>query len=66
MAGKILIVEDERAIREMVALYLLKQNYEVIEAEDYQSAVNRLEEQPQLILLDWMLPGRSALCLLNI
>ncbi|MEH8024065.1 phosphate regulon transcriptional regulator PhoB [Gallibacterium anatis] len=61
MAGKILIVEDERAIREMVALYLLKQNYEVIEAEDYQSAVNRLEEQPQLILLDWMLPGRSGI-----
>ena len=45
----------------MVALYLLKQNYEVIEAEDYQSAVNRLEEQPQLILLDWMLPGRSGI-----
>ncbi|MEH8069775.1 phosphate regulon transcriptional regulator PhoB [Gallibacterium anatis] len=61
MAGKILIVEDERAIREMVALYLLKQNYEVIEAKDYQSAVNRLEEQPQLILLDWMLPGRSGI-----
>lgn len=61
MAGKILIVEDESAIREMVALYLLKQNYEVIEAEDYQSAVNRLEEQPQLILLDWMLPGRSGI-----
>ena len=61
MAGKILIVEDERAIREMVALYLLKQNYEVIEAEDYQSAVNRPEEQPQLILLDWMLPGRSGI-----
>ncbi|ERF78454.1 phosphate regulon transcriptional regulator PhoB [Gallibacterium anatis] len=61
MAGKILIVEDERAIREMVALYLLKQNYEMIEAEDYQSAVNRLEEQPQLILLDWMLPGRSGI-----
>lgn len=61
MAGKILIVEDERAIREMVELYLLKQNYEVIEAEDYQSAVNRLEEQPQLILLDWMLPGRSGI-----
>lgn len=37
MAGKILIVEDERAIREMVALYLLKQNYEVIEAEVYRS-----------------------------
>ncbi|KGQ31866.1 transcriptional regulator PhoB [Gallibacterium genomosp. 2] len=65
MAGKILIVEDERAIREMIALYLLKQNYEVIEAEDYQSAIHRLEEQPQLILLDWMLPGRSGIMLIE-
>lgn len=32
-----------------------------LQQEDYQSAVNRLEEQPQLILLDWMLPGRSGI-----
>ena len=35
MTGKILVVEDERAIREMIALYLLNQQYEVIEAEDF-------------------------------
>ena len=61
MAGKILVVEDERAIREMIALYLLNQQYEVIEAEDYHSAVNQLAEKPELILLDWMLPGRSGI-----
>lgn len=60
MNNKILIVEDERAIRDMLSLYLSKQ-YEVIEAEDYQSAVNRLAEKPDLILLDWMLPGRSGI-----
>lgn len=60
MNNKILIVEDERAIRDMLSLYLSKQ-YEVIEAEDYQSAVNRLAEKPGLILLDWMLPGRSGI-----
>lgn len=61
MTGKILVVEDERAIREMIALYLLNQQYEVIEAEDYHSAVNQLTEKPELILLDWMLPGRSGI-----
>ena len=45
----------------MIALYLLKQKYDVIEAEDYQSAVNKMAEKPKLILLDWMLPGRSGI-----
>ncbi|WGE32115.1 phosphate regulon transcriptional regulator PhoB [Actinobacillus genomosp. 2] len=61
MNEKILIVEDERVIREMIALFLLQQNYQVIEAEDYQSAVKKLDEKPKLILLDWMLPGRSGI-----
>ncbi|KAE9540173.1 phosphate regulon transcriptional regulator PhoB [Ursidibacter maritimus] len=61
MSNNILIVEDERAIREMIALYLLKQKYDVIEAEDYQSAVNKMASKPKLILLDWMLPGRSGI-----
>ena len=61
MKEKILIVEDERAIREMISLFLLQQNYQVLEAEDYQSAVKKLSEKPKLILLDWMLPGRSGI-----
>lgn len=65
MPGKILVVEDERAIREMIVLYLLKQQYEVIEAEDYQSAVNKMAENPELILLDWMLPGRPGIMFID-
>ncbi|WGE69464.1 phosphate regulon transcriptional regulator PhoB [Actinobacillus equuli subsp. haemolyticus] len=61
MNEKILIVEDEKAIREMISLFLGQQNYQVIEAEDYQSAVKKLDEKPKLILLDWMLPGRSGI-----
>ncbi|WP_303817272.1 phosphate regulon transcriptional regulator PhoB [Actinobacillus minor] len=57
---KILVVEDERAIREMIVLFLKQQKYDVIEAFDYQSAVNKLVEDPKLILLDWMLPGRTG------
>lgn len=61
MKEKILVVEDERAIREMICLFLKQQQYDVIEAEDYQSAVNKLAEKPKLVLLDWMLPGRSGI-----
>ncbi|EJS89819.1 PhoB [Pasteurella multocida subsp. multocida str. Anand1_buffalo] len=58
---KILVVEDESAIREMISLFLTQQGYDIIEAADYQSAVKKLVEKPQLILLDWMLPGRSGI-----
>ncbi|MGC6324662.1 phosphate regulon transcriptional regulator PhoB [Pasteurella multocida] len=58
---KILVVEDESVIREMISLFLTQQGYDIIEAADYQSAVKKLVEKPQLILLDWMLPGRSGI-----
>lgn len=45
----------------MISLFLLQQNYQVLEAEDYQSAAKKLSEKPKLILLDWMLPGRSGI-----
>ncbi len=61
MNETILVVEDERAIREMIALFLMQNNYHVLEAEDYQSAVSKLAEKPKLILLDWMLPGCSGI-----
>ncbi len=35
MNEKILIVEDEKAIREMISLFLGQKNYQAIEAEDY-------------------------------
>ncbi|MGQ0285624.1 phosphate regulon transcriptional regulator PhoB [Pasteurellaceae bacterium 22721_9_1] len=65
MKGKILIVEDEHSIREMIAFYLTHQEYEVITAENYLSAVKKLNENPKLILLDWMLPGRSGIQLID-
>jgi len=59
--AKILVVEDERAIREMLVLFLKQQQFDVIEAPDYPTAVKKMAEKPQLILLDWMLPGRSGI-----
>ncbi|MGL9751720.1 MAG: phosphate regulon transcriptional regulator PhoB [Symbiopectobacterium sp.] len=62
MARRILVVEDEAPIREMVCFVLEQNGYQSVEAEDYGSAVTRLSEPyPDLVLLDWMLPGGSGL-----
>ncbi len=62
----ILIVEDEQAIREMVAFALEDQGYQVSEAADMASAWQALTERtPHLILLDWMLPDVSGIELLR-
>ena len=63
MSGKnILIVEDEKPIREMVGFSLGRAGFTVTEAGDITEAFECLAHQlPDLILLDWMLPGASGL-----
>lgn len=62
MAKRILVVEDEAPIREMLCFVLEQNDYHPVEAEDYDSAVKKLiEPWPDLILLDWMLPGGSGI-----
>jgi two-component system phosphate regulon response regulator PhoB len=62
MSRRILVVEDEAPIREMLSFVLEQKGYHVVEAEDYDSAVNKLcEPFPDLVLLDWMLPGGSGI-----
>ncbi|CDG90013.1 phosphate regulon transcriptional regulator PhoB [Xenorhabdus bovienii] len=66
MAKRILVVEDEVQIREMVCLVLEQNGYQTVEAEDYDVAVGRLSEPyPDLVLLDWMLPGGSGIQLIK-
>ena len=61
MGADILIVEDEQAIREMVGFALTRNGYRFREAEDALQARERINERfPDLILLDWMLPGQSG------
>jgi len=66
MASRILVVEDEISIREMLCFVLEKQGYECLEADSYEGALAQLAEPyPALILLDWMFPGGSGIKLLN-
>ncbi|HCH00997.1 MAG TPA: phosphate regulon transcriptional regulatory protein PhoB [Vibrio sp.] len=62
MSRRILVVEDEAPIREMLCFVLEQKGYQPVEAEDYDTAINKLcEPYPDLILLDWMLPGGSGI-----
>jgi two-component system phosphate regulon response regulator PhoB len=62
MQKRILIVDDEPAIREMVAFALRKGDYEPVHAGDAREAQSAIADKvPDLILLDWMLPGTSGL-----
>lgn len=57
----ILVVEDDKLIRELVGIYLRKAGYEVVEAKDGEAAkVVFLTEHPCLIILDLMLPKVSG------
>jgi len=59
---RILIVEDEASIRDMVAFALRRAGMEAAQAADARAAQMAIAEQvPDLILLDWMLPGMSGL-----
>ena len=61
-SDKILIVDDEAAIREMIAIALELAGYSCLEAEDALQAHHLVvDERPALILLDWMLPGMSGI-----
>ena len=61
-AEKILIVEDDQAIREMIAFHLSRAGYETFEAADCREARHLItDNQPDLALVDWMLPDISGL-----
>ncbi|MGO2414732.1 MULTISPECIES: phosphate regulon transcriptional regulator PhoB [Cobetia] len=58
----VLIVDDESSIREMIAVALEMADYRVLEADNAQDAhAIVVDEKPDLLLLDWMMPGTSGL-----
>jgi two-component system, OmpR family, phosphate regulon response regulator PhoB len=62
--SRVLVVEDESAIAELISLNLRHAGYEVTVAIDSTQALAEVDRVlPDLILLDWMLPGQSGLTL---
>ena len=62
MPKSILVVEDEQEIRELLVFTLLRDGYEVVEAETAEVALEKIDNSlPDLILVDWMLPGMDGI-----
>ena len=57
---KILIVDDDPEIREVLRLLLTGEEYQVIEAEDGKTALEKLDNSIDLVVLDVMMPGTSG------
>ena len=60
--AKLLIVDDEPSIRDMLKMSLEMQNFDCVVAGDAQEAhAAILDHNPDLVLLDWMMPGTSGI-----
>ena len=57
MGGKILVLEDEDAIRSFIRVNLKKQMFEIVEASSGEEALEKLDDTFDIALLDVMLPG---------
>ncbi|MBO4928184.1 MAG: response regulator transcription factor [Clostridiales bacterium] len=61
MCAKILVVDDEQSLVELLTANLEREGYEVISAGDGKTALDLAERmKPDLILLDWMMPGMDG------
>lgn len=66
MSAKILVVEDDPAIQEILLLYLRRAGYSVLVSGDGLDAMNTYtRSKPDLIVLDLMLPGQSGFALMQ-
>ena len=62
MAATVLVVEDEPAIQELIAYNLKQAGHQTLRADSAEQALRLVQEAlPDLVLLDWMLPGLSGI-----
>ena len=62
MANKLLIIEDEPDLRELLSFTLSREGYDVMEAETAETAMQMLDSKlPDLAIVDWMLPGMDGI-----
>lgn len=62
MDNKILVAEDEEKIRRLVSSYLVREGFKVVEAADGQQAVEKFEDNEDvvLVMLDVMMPKKDG------
>ena len=62
MANKLLIIEDEPDLRELLSFTLSREGYDIMEAETAETALQMLDSKlPDLAIVDWMLPGMDGI-----
>jgi len=62
MMSTILIVEDEKNMRDAMREFLVQEGFRILIATDGRSAIHTARaEKPEIVLLDWMLPGKSGI-----
>src|SRR4249919_15920 len=62
MAATVLVVEDEPAIQELIAYNLKQAGHQPLRADNAEQAIRLVQDAlPDLVLLDWMLPGISGI-----
>jgi DNA-binding response OmpR family regulator len=61
MEKTILVIEDDKFLRDLISKKLLKENYNVVEAVDGEEGLKKIKEiKPDLVLLDLILPGMDG------
>lgn len=60
--SKIVVVDDDASVRELCRMILDNEGFEVLEAEDAATCISLVrQERPDLVLLDWMMPGLDGM-----
>ena len=63
--AKIMVVDDDDAILNLLERFLVSLGYEAIRADNGKEALERMNEMPEIVILDIMMPGMNSLQVLD-